>query len=109
MKFFDNYKIMKKDALIVFAASTLGYEAFSKGLRCVSFDHSKYHYDYKYSKSGPFWGELKNFRSLKHLINKVLNYDNLAWRKIHAKYSKIYYFLITKILKKNFNKTIIKR
>ena len=46
---------MKKDALIVFAASTLGYEAFSKGLRCVSFDHSKYHYDYKYSKSGPFW------------------------------------------------------
>ena len=59
MKFFDNYKIMKKDALIVFAASTLGYEAFSKGLRCVSFDHSKYHYDYKYSKSGPFWGELK--------------------------------------------------
>ena len=112
MKFFDNYKIMKKYALIVFAASTLGYEAFSKGLRCVSFDHSKYHYDYKYPKSGPFWGELKNFQSLKHLINKVLNYDKLAWRKIHAKYSKnILFFdqrnsqkriLIKQLLRGNF-------
>jgi hypothetical protein len=112
IKFFDNYKIMKKDALIVFAASTLGYEAFSKGLRCVSFDHSKYHYDYKYPKSGPFWGELKNFQSLKHLINKVLNYDKLAWRKIHAKYSKnILFFdqrnsqkriLIKQLLRGNF-------
>lgn len=99
-KFNDSYKLLNDDAAIIFAGSTLGYEAFSSGNRCVSFNHQKYHYDYRYPKSGPFWSQLKNFQSVKSLIDKVIKYNETEWNKIYFKYSKNIIFFDKKNYKK---------
>ena len=36
---------MNSSSLIAFAMSTLGYESLSKGLKCVSFNHTFYNND----------------------------------------------------------------
>ena len=87
-KFNDSYKLFNDNAAIIFAGSTLGYEAFASGKRCISFNHQKYHYDYKYKKQGEFWNQNRDFKSITSIINKVLNYNTTDWSNIYKKYSK---------------------
>ena len=83
-----NYKLFKKDTLFVFCISTMGYEALSRGLRVVSFDHTQFDHGLKkYKKNGPFWCANKDFTAIKNTLNKVINYSEKKWGLIFKTYS----------------------
>ncbi len=87
-KFNDSYKLINDDTAVIFAGSTLGYEAFASGNRCISFNHQKYHYDYKYKRKGAFWDQNRDLKSITSIINKVLSYSKADWNNVYKKYSK---------------------
>ena len=104
------YNTISKYGIVVFAHSTLGYEAMARGLRTVSLNHLFYNTQEKKDPiEGPFWSEYKNYNDIENIIFKTFNYSNRKWKSIYLKYSKkILFFdfknkkkitLINKILK----------
>ena len=86
-------KIIKKDTLFVFIISTLGYEILSTGVKCVSLNHNQFNHAFKkYQKKGPFWVNAPSFaynpKLISTALNKVINYNEIKWKKIYKHYSK---------------------
>jgi len=75
--------------MVVFAHSTLGYEALSKGIKCAVFHENfpiRGHY-VKYPKTGIFWNNSKHYYDIEKTLNRVINFSNKNWNKIADKYS----------------------
>lgn len=83
------YKLLNSSSLIAFAMSTLGYESLSKGLKCISFNHTFYNNDLekKYNDTGPFWVPPDNYKKVEKKILDILKLKNKEWNKIYKKYS----------------------
>lgn len=85
----STYKKLNVQQMVVFAHSTLGFEAFSKGIKCAVFHENfpiKDHY-IKYPKSGIFWSDSKDYYDIEKTLKKVINFSNNSWGKIVKKYS----------------------
>ena len=80
-----SYDKINSSKLIVYVNSTLGLEALSKKIRCVSFPPDYFPmrgYTKQFSESGPFWSCKFNYEIMEKLINQVINYTNEEWEKI---------------------------
>jgi len=89
---FNTYKTFKnlnKQQMVVFKHSTLGYQALAKGLRCAVFQKPfpLKGNNVKYPKSGVFWSSSKNYADFAKLLNRVIGFSNIQWKKIVSKYS----------------------
>ena len=85
------YNNLNKQQMIVFAHSTLGFQALAKGIKCAVF------YECfpekgargKFPKKGPFWTNSNNYQDFEKLLNKIIKCSNEKWLKISKKYSEI--------------------
>ena len=84
-----NYFRLNKQQMVVFAHSTLGYEALAKGIKCAVFSSHfpEKNSHKKYPKKGPFWTNSLNYYDFEKVLNRVIAYSNKDWKKIAAKYS----------------------
>ena len=94
------YEMMNKQQLIVFTHSTLGFEAMTKGIKCLRIVkdlpiHPKTGrvfpikgYYKKYGKSGEFWINSLKFSDINKYLNKIVNCPYSKWKKIIKLYSK---------------------
>jgi len=83
------YKLLSKFEIIIFAHSTLGYEALARGYKCISFNNHFFpHHKFLYKRSGPFWSQDISFNVIKKILLKVKNYKEKEWLLISKKYSK---------------------
>ena len=86
---FKTYKNLNKQQMVVSRDSTLGFEALAKGLKCA------FLYEHfpakdcivKYSKSGVFWANTKNYYDSEKILTRVIGFNNKRWKKIVNKYS----------------------
>ena len=88
-KGFNIYNFINTQKLIVFAHSTLGFEALSKGIKVLVFtsdfpekNSSKY-----YKKNGLFWTDSLNYKILSSYVDKVAKMKKKDWKRIYKKYS----------------------
>lgn len=98
----ETYQRLNNQQMVVFHSSTLGFEALAKGIKCVSFNkvfpipdefnafaekkeiHTHFN---KYPKSGPFWTNSETYSDYEKVLNKVIKYTDIDWKKIVKKYS----------------------
>ena len=75
--------------MVVFAHSTFGYEALSKGIKCAVFSSHfpEKNSHKKYLKKGPFWTNSMDYYDFEKVLNRVMSYTSKEWKKIVAKYS----------------------
>ena len=86
---YKNYSYLNKQQMVVFAHSTLGFEALAKGIKCAVF-HSYFpeiESHSKYPKKGPFWTSSLKYYDFEKVLNRVIGFSNSRWKKIAAKYS----------------------
>ena len=64
--------------MIVFAHSTLGFQAIAKGYKCAVFYECfpEKGASGKFPKKGPFWTNSKSYKDFEKLLNKVIKYPN---------------------------------
>jgi len=88
----------------------LGYEVLSKGVKCVSLNHTEFNHRFKkYKKEGPFWitAPILNYKyeSIKRILNTIINYNEKKWKKIYKYYSRQ---ILVYDRDNNFKKQVIK-
>ena len=83
------YNNLNKQQMIVFAHSTLGFQAIAKGIKCAVFYECfpEKGASGKFPKKGPFWTNSNNYQDFEKLLNKIIKYPNKKWLKISKKYS----------------------
>ena len=83
------YNNLNKQQMIVFAHSTLGFQAIAKGIKCAVFYECfpEKGASGKFNKRGPFWTNSNNYQDFEKLLNKVMKYSNKKWLKISKQYS----------------------
>ena len=104
------YKAINSHDLIVFTNSTLGLEALSKNIRCLSFPPNQFpvkNFNLKYPKKGPFWSCKFSKKILIDYISRVENYSDNQWNYIVKKYVKKIMYYDHK--NKNFNNFLKKK
>ena len=98
----DTYKHLLSQELVVFAHSTLGYEAMAKGIKVAVL--SEYFPEKMskrfYKRKGPFWTDKTDYNTLTKLFTKMFQMKKKEWNKIYKKYS----FQIMFYDKNNINK-----
>jgi hypothetical protein len=97
------YEIINNSNMVVYADSTLGYEALSKGIKVVSFpfgslDFKKknssyiqevvFGYPFKYPNIGFFWLNFKNNDKMNLILERVYNCPIYRWKKKYIHYKK---------------------
>jgi len=83
------YKNLYKHQMIVFTDSTLGFEALSRGIKCLALCKDfpiKGNYK-KYPKSGAFWTNSNKERDIEKTLKRVINFSSKNWSRISQKYS----------------------
>ena len=99
------YNNLNKQHMIVFAHSTLGFQAIAKGIKCAVFYECfpEKGASGKFPKKGPFWTNSKSYKDFEKLLNKVIKYPNKKWLKISKIYSeKILRYRPNNTEKKNY-------
>ena len=83
------YNNLNNQQMIVFAHSTLGFQAIAKGIKCAVFYECfpEKGASGKFNKRGPFWTNSNNYQDFEKLLNKVMKYSNKKWLKISKQYS----------------------
>jgi surface carbohydrate biosynthesis protein len=84
------YTNLNNQQMIVFAHSTLGFQAIAKGIKCAVF------YECfpekgargKFPRSGPFWSNLNDYKTFAKVTNRVMKCPSQKWNNITKKYSK---------------------
>ena len=109
--------------MIIFIDSTLGYEAFSRGIKCACFPYGcldenwikknqdrppiPFGFPGDYKNVGPFWSNLQNDYTVEETLEKVFSYSNEEWKNITNKFiSNVMQYdpgnsIINKIINKN--------
>jgi surface carbohydrate biosynthesis protein len=80
---------MNNSQMIVFTHGTMGFEAFSKGIRTASiyshFPEKSTCFNYK--RKGPFWSNSMSYPSFEKLIKRVIKFSCSDWENIVKKHS----------------------
>ena len=90
-----NYDVINRSKMIVFLSSTLGYEAFAKGIKTVSisyisrknnkseFNPIEFGYPGKFKKKGFFWISNNNKKLFNKTLDNVYNCRPDKWLRIY--------------------------
>jgi hypothetical protein len=85
----SSYQYMNNSQMIVFTHGTMGFEAFSKGIRTASiyshFPEKSTCFNYK--RKGPFWSNSMSYPSFEKLIKRVIKFSCSDWENIVKKHS----------------------
>ena len=85
----NNYVYLNSFDLLVFHHTTLGYEALSRKIKCISFGHKHLPNHKKiYKNKGYFWDKLNNFSSFEKKLIYLLKINKDEWNKKIQKYLK---------------------
>lgn len=104
----ESYEQIHKYSIVVFHHSTLGFEALSRGIKCVFFGANYFKQLKKLGKRGPFWSP-NTYKDMEKKILKVYRYNKTQWKKIYMFYSnKILIFDLNNKIKYKIINSIIK-
>ena len=92
----DNYKFLDGSKMVIFVDSFLGYEAFARGIKILSFSLrsnkfklNAYNFAYNYyGSNGLFWSNKINKKVIKNKLNKILSIEAYKWKLIKKKLEK---------------------
>lgn len=94
----NSYKLINKSEMVVFLSSTLGYEAFAKGIKiaCIpiisrktvknTFKPIKFGYPGRFGRSGFFWTTENNQNKIFKVLNNVYRCNSTKWNIIYENY-----------------------
>ena len=94
----NSYRLINKSEMVVFLSSTLGYEAFAKGIKSVcipiiskkvvknTFKPITFGYPGKFNKSGFFWTGLNNPKKIFKVLDNVYRCNLKKWNNVYKNY-----------------------
>jgi surface carbohydrate biosynthesis protein len=85
----SSYQYINNSQMIVFTHSTMGFEAFSKGIKVLAiYSHfPEKSTSFNYKRRGEFWTNAMSYPDFEKLIKKVRKYADSKWANIVKKYS----------------------
>ena len=85
----SSYQYINNSQMIVFTHSTMGFEAFSKGIKVLAiYSHfPEKSTSFNYKRRGEFWTNAMSYPDFEKLIKKVMKYSDSKWANIVKKYS----------------------
>lgn len=114
---FSSYALVDKSDILINIDSTIGYEAFGRGLKVAFFtirgtslnsSATKFGWPGKFPEEGLFWTNYPKVSSFERVLDYVNNIDDVSWNQVSRKYRKdIMHFDLENTKFKNLIKKII--